>query len=84
MDGDGAVYTNFTAKAVFDPSSPEPLQSIKEDERFPVSSPIGSHKAIIADMDTDSQTKSKLFGLQLILSDRDSKGENGDKLSLAL
>jgi hypothetical protein len=36
---------------------------------------MGFHKAVIADMDTDSQSKSKLFGYQLILD---------DKLSLAL
>lgn len=75
IEGDGAVYSDFTARAVFDSSSPTPFQVLTADERFPVSSPLGYHKAILADMDTDSQSKTKLFAYQLILD---------NKLSLAL
>lgn len=43
--------------------------ALDETSQFPVSSPIGFHKAIMADQDTDSQMMSKIFAYQLVIKD---------------
>jgi hypothetical protein len=67
VEGDGSVFVDFQAKALFDSEANPPLQILNEEQRFPVSSPPGYHKGIISDMDTDSQFKSKLFAFQLVM-----------------
>lgn len=71
VEGDGSVYCDFKAKAIFDPTNKtQPFQILPQGKEIPMTSPIGFHKAVIADMDTDMQMKSKFFGNQMVIDDR--------------
>lgn len=70
VEGDGAVYSQFTAKTIFDPTKPTPFEVLPPEKQFPVSSPKGFHKAVMADLDTDAQSKSKLYSNQMVIDGR--------------